>query len=429
MLKRLLSNKRILSSESKHFFTSVFWNILGNIIYRGGVIVGNIFVARELGEIGFGLVTLLISIVTAVVVFIDMGISSATAKFTAEYSAKDRNDLSYFLICLCISVFFTSMIITLAFAFLFDSSLLLMEKNDKSFLLICFLPFLISLISVLSALLVGREKFKNLALVNIFFGILIPFSLVIMSKLYGFEGYVYAYFASSLLFVICLILMSVYEFKDFEFIWNKSKIKKIAKQYINFCIPLLILGFLGPPVYLYCNTLLVSQVNGLIELAILGVALQVQAVIVFLSGSLALVLIPKVSREVAQTKNLIYKKEISYTFAFTAIPALIVLLFAKQILDLYGIDNVGGKYVLQIISVAGVFVAVQTVVGGILTGSGHLKIQLISNFFGAMLLIISANILVNFGAEGIAAARAISASFIMSILLIYLFFFKSRLSL
>lgn len=428
MLKKLLLNERILSSDSKIFFSSVFWNTLGTTIYRGGIIIGNVFVARELGEIGYGLVTLLISIVAAVVVFIDMGISSATVKFTAQYSAKDRNDLYYFLFCLGISVFFISLIVTSAFALLFDSSLLLLEKNEISFVLICFLPLLVSLISLLSALLVGREKFQKLALANIFFGILIPASVVTMSKLYGFEGYVYGYFVTSLLFVIWLMLMSKYEFKDFEFKWNKSKIKNIFKKYINFCIPLLILGFLGPPVYLYCNTLLVSQVNGLAELAALGVALQVQSIIVFLPGSLALVLIPKVSREAAQTKNLIYKKEITYTFAFTVIPALMVLLFAKQILDLYGIEKSGGEYVLQIITIAGIFVAIQTVVGGILTGSGHLKIQLFTNFFGAILLIVSANILIIYGAEGIAAARTISASFITGILLIYLFFFKRRFS-
>ena len=427
MLIKKLLKKQILSIESSQFFTSVFWNTSGNIIYRGGVIVGNLFVARQLGEIGFGLVTLLISIVTAVVVFIDMGISSATAKFTAQYSSKDKNDLSYFLICLSISVFLISLIITISFALLFDSSLLMLEKNEKSFILICFLPLLISLISVLSALLVGREKFRNLAITNIFFGIFIPASFVIMSKLYGFEGYIYGYFVSSLLFVMCLTLMCKYEFIDFKFMWNKFKIKKIAKQYINFCIPLFILGFLGPPVYLYCNTLLVSQVNGLVELAILGVALQVQSIIVFLPGSLALVMIPKVSREEAQTKNLIYKKEIRYTVTFAVIPALVILLFSKQILELYGIENTGSEFVLQIIAIAGILIAVQTVVGGILTGSGHLKIQLFTNFFGAILLLISANILVVHAAEGIALARTISASFIVSILLIYLFYFKTRL--
>ena len=422
MLIKKLLKKQILSIESSQFFTSVFWNTSGNIIYRGGVIVGNLFVARQLGEIGFGLVTLLISIVTAVVVFIDMGISSATAKFTAQYSSKDKNDLSYFLICLSISVFLISLIITISFALLFDSSLLMLEKNEKSFILICFLPLLISLISVLSALLVGREKFRNLAITNIFFGIFIPASFVIMSKLYGFEGYIYGYFVSSLLFVMCLTLMCKYEFIDFKFMWNKFKIKKIAKQYINFCIPLFILGFLGPPVYLYCNTLLVSQVNGLVELAI-----QVQSIIVFLPGSLALVMIPKVSREEAQSKNLIYKKEIRYTVTFAVIPALVILLFSKQILELYGIENTGSEFVLQIIAIAGILIAVQTVVGGILTGSGHLKIQLFTNFFGAILLLISANILVVHAAEGIALARTISASFIVSILLIYLFYFKTRL--
>lgn len=403
-----------------------FWILIGSIFSRGVGVIISIVLARILGQTSYGQFGIIQSTIIMFATFTGFGLGVTSTKYVAELRNSDPklagNIISSSnMIASIMGLFFTILFFFLAplvAANVINAPYLVTEIRIGAIML-----FFSALNGAQTGALAGFEAFKDIAKINITVSLIYLPIQVVSTYLLGLEG--------------AIIGLGANYFT--QYLFNYRVLRKIANNYsieINyftkslgnisylwkFSLPAVLVGLLVNPVMWYCNTLLVRNTNGFNEMAIYNAASQWQNVILFIPIALSQIALPLFSN--VQKDKSSFVKVIKYNLilniATCLIIAIMISLFSKIIMKVYGNDYADANLVLILLSFTSVLIAVNNVIGQAITSLGKMWTGFSLNFCWAIVLIALANIFIQQGLGATGLAKAFLLSYLLHTLLVSL---------
>ncbi len=403
------------SPISYRIVKGTFWSISGTVISRGLMLGASILVARILGRSEYGELGMIRTTINMFGVLAGFGLGLTATKYVAEFRKTDPERAGRIL---GLSGLFAALTGGLMAAVLFICSPWLTDTTINAPHLAGILKigaiilFLNALNGAQTGALSGFEAFKTIARVNLFVGIISFPILVSGAYLGGLKGSVWALLINLiinwLLNHIALRREAKKNFIPFTFkncIYERSILWK-------FSLPAALGSCLVGPVNWACCAMLVNKPEGYSEMGIFNAANQWFNVLLFLPGMIGSVILPVLSDQLGRNnikssiKTLIISVKINLLIVAPLV--LIASITSPYIMGLYGDDFINGWPTFVAVMFTALLLAVQRPVGQIISASGRMWTGLSMNGGWALVFIITAYLLTNYGSFGLASARAIA---------------------
>lgn len=403
------------SQYGERITNGLIWSFLGYIIYQGLMLLSSVLVARLLGQNSYGELSIIKSTIDMFTVFAGFGLGLTSTKYISEFKNKDITKTGKIIGLSSIFAFFSGLIISLIIYF--SSSFIskdilnyphIINNLKLGAIIILFSSINGSQIGILS----GFEAFKTIAIINFKAGILIfPIQLT-CTYIAGVDGALVGY-------IINYIIRWKLNSNAVKIEANKNRIPIIYKSALSewkilykFSLPALLSGLLVSPISWFCNTLLIKQTNGIIELAIFEAANQWRLILLFIPKIIGDITLPLIAN--SKGNKSIYKQIIKYTIIsnilITSIIAIIISIASNYIMNFYGEEYTKGQNVLVILAFTSVLVSINSSIGHVIASQDNMWIGFAFNFLWAILLVISMYFfsIYNLGAYGLAMSYLLS---------------------
>ena len=348
--------------------------------------------------------------------FGDFGISAATSKYVAEYSVTDKDKLRYILFNSLIIIVCLGFIITLV-TVLFGSYFL----KDKYIYAIYALPliFLAPISSLYDGVFRGLKRFKELAIISLFVGLI---SIVFVYFLINSFGLVGALISQNL-FYFLLVTVLFFTYGKLYFKLDKGLMKTIGKYsmvigtssvgfYLYTRFDILVLGYFG----------FIEQIN----------SFELFAKINLLLGTLFMIMGQVIAPEITSliSKNEYKKvlknfiKFVSFGLLLSVLLSIIIYCSLPSIVKIY-FPNLFTDEFLQIFSVL-IWVFPLNMISGLISqgftiSTGNAKLGLLTIPFGGLNIIMALIFISSFGFIGVAYSSVI-VSFISKLVVWFLLY-------
>ena len=392
--------------------SAIFVGVGGAVGSRILMFVANIIVSRILGREAYGQYSSVTSTVNLFVLFSGMGIASTLTHYIAA-SKDDDHQLGVYI--------GTLSRICVAFSALFSLALLLLS-NQVSYLstgtaalahyfrIVSLAIFFSSMSSVEQSIMVGFEKFKNSAMVQLVRCGLFCVLNCFLPRKYGINGAIYALLiAHTVQYVISVIVnRRIYAEKHIKTMWKwDPSIKRITLIY---AIPAFISGLCVMPVNWIGNAILTRKA-GFSELAIFTVASQWMQYITYIPAQMGNMR-PIYSDLYARKQNrslrkLLLRISVSTT-AVAAAVSVLVCFFSKYVLLTYGEEYANGAPTLILMVLTAILYTAQVQTGFILQAMKKMWLAVGINGAWGLILIGTLLITVSKGSFGYAVAYLIA---------------------
>ena len=413
------NNENKLNTIQGRLLGSFLWNSLGVVSSRGSLLIANILIARMLGIADYGELTIIITTILSVGVFVDLGLSMTGTKFISQYRIADPAKIGNLLFFLGLTVFCTGLGVG---AGLFFNAPLVAEYLGAPHItelikIVSFLPIFMASSSLGLGLLAGLEQFKSLSFINILMGISNLLGMSLGAYLSGISGVLWASLILAVLNVVLITYAVKRSLAGYSVAVVPASIVRDFKKFMNFTLPALMIGLTYGPAVWFCNALLVKGDNGFVDVAIVGASMQWFAIAIFLPASLSSVVLPVSSNLATSTTNEAYRSMVIRSGVFAALLSLpivvVISLLSPFILGFYGEDFVHGWPVLVVTMITGLFVSIQINIGNSLSAKGIVWSQLVFNILQALIFVGLTMLWISHGAYGFVLAKGISYVFLL----------------
>jgi O-antigen/teichoic acid export membrane protein len=369
--------------EHKETAQNFFWRNI-QIFIKGAVSLAIFFLAAKwISPEKFGLLNYSLVVMSLLGIFCDFGISTATAKFVAEYKAINPRSIH--------NVLYSVFIPIIGITFIISLSVLLFGRiifKENYIYIILLLPYLIltPLTSTLDGFYRGLKDFKKLSFVYL---VTAPVSLgiaIFLIRRYFMYGAIFSYNVLILLPAVSLFMLRGYKKIGFEM----NILKEISKYSV-----FIGLGSISYFMYTNVDILIMKQFNYVVEIGYYGIIDRLFILAFMPAVILGEVIAPNTAKYIALKDYFTVKNKFLKYLVFIssiAIPVSIVLyfvvpLFLKFVLPQYYtkafimIFNI--LLILLPIKILGVFMA-----QGFVTPAGYVKVATIFTFIGGICNII-----------------------------------------
>jgi O-antigen/teichoic acid export membrane protein len=175
-----------------------------------------------------------------------------------------------------------------------------------------------------------------------------------------------------------------------------------------FYLPTVLSGLIVLPVTWVANALLVNQAGGYVEMGIFNVANQWRTAMQFLPAIIAQPVLPILSSLYGENAIGDFKRvlRMNLILALTSsfVPAIVIIIAAKWIMQMYGPDFLQGATVLSIMVLTTVFSSTAAVIGTAISSVGKRWHATALNLMWAVTFLVASLLLVSHGAIGLAIA-------------------------
>ena len=397
--------------------SGAFWTLLGGIVSRLFSVVCSIVIARIVGKESFGEFGMVQSTMGMFGVLAGFGLGSTATKYIAEYRrsspGKAGNIANLTLLASLGSGGLLSALCVLLSSWLATETL---HRPDIAGLLQAGALLLLysTLNNVLLGVLAGFEAFKSSARINIVQGVAAPLIALPLVLHFGVAGAIASMTVNAAVGVLLgsFALRRLYRDNAITAGYDRSLWSEWPALW-NFALPALFSGLLMAPVTWLTNLFLVRQVGGYGELGLFNAANQWRAIIVFLPGLLASVMLPVLSDTHGQNNGAEFTRTVALNLRATWLVCLpltvLVLVLNKPLAALFGKEFTGSAPVLALVMVSCFLMVVNGTVGTALAGSGRMWIGALFNLGWAAALVAGAYLMVpSMGAKGLAAAYLVA---------------------
>jgi len=349
---------------SRDLLRGSFWLVLASILSQGSMLLANLLVANLLGASGYGHYALLQStiLVLAGLAQISFGvvIAQQVSSLRVGNPAMAGEVAAFcFLVTAVISIVFTAALLIgregVASAMFRDAAL----TRGLALAALALPWFAVS--AVQQGLFNGLERFRDQAAISV---LLIP--LVIMLPVAGayyggFEGALaglgLAYFSRAAVAHLVLSLA----FRRMGIAWSLRNLRSKLRLLRDYALPAALGGTMISLAVLGGQTLLVRSEAGSAQLGLFAAAFTVKTMVMFLPNQMAGVLLPILSRfhsgpERDKRRGLLYLNLAANLLATLGLVGLGIL-FAPEVMGLFGRDFSSGSSVLAILLLAAPFEA------------------------------------------------------------------------
>jgi len=396
--------------------------------------LSGVILSQILGKDLYGQYSMVNSTVLLFTTFSELGISATLTRYVALYrneSQKAGNIIGTLsIVAYCLSIIMA--------IFLFISaekvSILVCDSNalTKYFKITAFALLFSALSSIQQSILLGMEKYKKSATIELIRCFIFIILSAILSIKIGVEGAVYSLLITYILRFLMMFIENNNEYKKNNINLKFNFTNEIRSIIIKFTIPAFIANLFVIPVNWINNAILAKQV-GFGEIAIFSVALQWLTIITYIPSQMGQVrpiytdLYSK--KEFRELKKLFTSLTLS-SCTFVVPIVILAIIFGKFILSLYGQDYISGYMTFILMMVASLIITIQSQVGALLQAIGKMWTGFYLNFIWSILITGIFYLNSFLGSKGYALAYCISYGIhtILSYIILYYIIKREKLS-
>ena len=395
-----------------------FWSVAGATTGRLLSLASSIVIARFLGKEEFGALGIIYSTIAMYQLFAGFGLGMTGLKYVAEFKTKDPVKTGRIIALSYIIAVSTGVVVAAILAIFAEqiASKALNAPHLANLLRISSLTILAGAINgAQTGALAGFEAFKSQARISLVIGIL-TFPITVGGVYFaGIAGVIWGTVVSMVLNAVLNNISLRREMKRHGILSTYSGCFKEAKVLWGFSMPVLLGGMLVTPVNWICLALLVNQEGGYAEMGVFSAANQWFGALLFLPQTLGQVVMPLLSERfgISDKKSSIKILSVSVLInALLLFPVIIALcLLSPFIMASYGDSYREGWTTLMVVVITAGLVGIQDPVGHVLGAAGRMWVGFSMNLGWAIVFVISAILLVRWGAIGLASARLASYCF------------------
>lgn len=406
--------KKFINTDSKkRFFNAIIYGIGGAVISKGLLMLFNIIIARMLGEVKYGVYSIINNTVQTFTVFAGAGIGVTLTRYVSLYREKDKNMVGIVIKTLLIFNSILSILVALLI-FIFSgtiSNIISEQVNISLYLKITAgTIFFTSIALILQSILQGFERFKKIAIVQIISNILSLLLGIILTKLFGIKGTVISLLVLQILMTIFFGITIKGILKNKEIIL-KFQFNEIIKDAIkNVAIPAFLSTIFVLPI-IWITNFVFTKNNGYDEFAAFSVCLQWFTILNYLPQQFGQVK-PIYTQMYADGKidelRKAIRKIMKFSILFASAAALILGFGGKLLLGMYGTYYLNYVKPFIVMLIASIFYAIQSQFGSIFQAIGKVWMCFILNVIWAISFIVSFCTLYKMGSIGYTLTYLIS---------------------
>jgi len=392
---------------------SISWALIGSVFSRSLVMGANILFGRILGADQLGELGIILNTVTVFCTIASSGISQGITKYIAELrSTNPKNIIGYINTGLILEIGLGLAGVGVLFAFspLISKSLSTTTNITAELVLFAFTILFISINNVQIAALSGFEKFDSIALINGIRGILILALGVIGSLVYQVKGTLIGLeLAEMITMLISFVLLNKFIHFSQSYTETSHLMKEPLQKLVKFGVPSMLGSVVTMAAFWYCSLLLVRY-SDYGSMGIFNAADKWKQILVFIPAAVSPTILPILSSLSLNKENYrkVYRANIFLNMGIILFPTLIMVIFSKFAMGLYGKEFTQGNRILVLLCLASIFSVLNNVIGQSLISLGAINTRTVLDIFlsilvvGCGLLFIPSN-----GAEGLALAYLI----------------------
>ncbi|WP_412987485.1 flippase [Pontimicrobium sp. IMCC45349] len=405
MVKFLLKDKFLLKNSGLVFGFRLLGMVLAYLMM--------IAITNLLGAKIYGRYTISVTLLQLLVLICSLGIPTAVVKLTSDkenFNFFPRNDyLKKAFIIVVISALVVSFIGLFLNTFLaetiFDDIKLVKYFNFISYTLV----FTV-LHSFVLEFLRGRLKFKHFA-----FGLYVLPYIIFFSFFYFFKSLSFDEEYYFLGYVLGISLTGIFFLRFFPFKKLKTNIQYPANKLFKLSIPMLITSAF----VFFINWTDVFMLGALVtkeEVGIYNVAYKLATIVLIVIHAVNTIVAPKIASLFSQNKlyeiEELINKSTKMITVITLPVVVVLILFRKHVLSLFGLDFIAGESVLIVVSLGLLFNALSGSVSQVLNMTKHQKeLKNITIVCAVLNILLNLFLIPKFGILGAAYASLISNVF------------------
>ncbi|MBI5207587.1 MAG: flippase [Candidatus Firestonebacteria bacterium] len=402
----------------------------GDIFQYGFRYITNIIITRFLGSASFGIFVLSYAFLNISQVISSLGLNQVVLRYISFYQGKDDNSRIKGTILTGSKIVFISSIIFSIIIFFMANFIALNifhkpEAETPIKIMILALPFL-AIKKIFLSMLQGFHSIKYQIYIE---KILQPFIWLVFLVCFLFLGWgINGLIGSLAVSIIFGVIFALYYLLK---IWghDKRNVEPVFEneQLIKYSLPLLFSGLLGQ-IITWAVVFLLGRFRSVSEVGIYESGVRVAALIIFPLTAFNNIFSPMISELHSQNAwdriESLFKVVTKWIFTLSFPIFLLLLIFAKPIMNIFGKDFVLGAPVLIIIGLGQLINAGTGSVGYVLTMTGHQNIVLLNSIILCIINIILGLFLIpDSGIIGAAISACFSISFVNVLRLIEVYYF------
>lgn len=383
----------------------------------------NFIMARYYGAEILGQYTLINTYIQLIIIFTIFGLDNGMVKYVARYNSKNNQKLVYKVIKIALTYTIILSIVGTILTFVFRKYIGLIFNDNiltNSLIIGSFLIIPRTINKLFGGIYRGLKQTQYYVLAQYVYTKLIRIVLLIILIIFNVKtlnNVIITLLISSLFISIFLF----YQFKNFNInikkiifdIFNfKNNSKKIRNQLLSYSSTMILISFMGV-ILGRTDRVMVGIFSSSSAVGIYNIAATVGSLATFLLSSSNMAFAPIISELYTQKKisilNDLYSTITKWIVMFTLPIIITIIVFPETILNVFGSEYIGAKYVLILIALGKMIESFSGANQHILNMSGNERLVLINNIGMAMINIILNIILIPyFDILGAAIATSIS---------------------
>jgi O-antigen/teichoic acid export membrane protein len=401
----------------------VLWNILASVISRSMVLVAAVGCARILGKTGFGQLGVVQGTANMVGAVAALGLGVTATRYIADLRDRDPEragriiGLSWALTAvsgalLALLSFFTAEPLA--------SHLLHAPELATPVRIACAMILLNAMLAFQTGALCGFEAFPALARINFVSGML---SLPIVIAGVWFWGVDGAVAGTALSLAVNWWLNERLLRSECSLAGIPIRIREgfqENKVLWTFSVPALISAFSVAPVLWLCSVMIVRSPHGIEQMALYAGADRWRLTILFVPTALFRSVLPMLANMHARDREgyrRVHRTNLLVNLVVVTVPVLAICCLSIPIMNSYGPGFVAGWPILTVLCAGTIPEALNTILGYPLVVSGRMWVRCgMDLILGAILLILGAWLIPQYGALGFAIAYGASYAMISACL-------------
>lgn len=359
---------------SSGFAQDSIWAVFGNTVARGLSLVAGIAIAKMLGKEVFGEYGLIRGLLIALTTFATFGVSYAATYSIAKAQADEPEKISYYISTTywLVGIFSGTTTLILLVLAPYVSAGLFDAHHLTSLLRLCAISvFLNSLVMCQTGINAGLGDHKKIAKNNVISGVLLFFSTIPLTILFGLSGALF----SMMLGQIVNLLLNTFLIRRLcpqsKKVLSSNEKTKIAKALLRYSGPIALQEVSYAISTSLMGIILVNLTNHS-ELGVYNAALQWAMLTMFIPGVLKNVLLGHFSRSKQQQDHMrIMRVGMRINFTATIVPVVLVFAIAPQIAELYGQGFGKTSEIIRVLMFGSIFMSLSNVLTQALMSTNH----------------------------------------------------------
>ena len=389
-----------------------FWSFIGSTISYGTAFAAGLAAAQILGKSGFGELSMIRNTISTIGIFAGLGLGLTATKHVAEYREKAPERTARIIRLCQLTALVSGVVMTLVLAIgsSFIATTLLAAPHLASSLIIgSLLLFIYSYDGTQKGILAGFEAYRRTAAILAIGGLLTLVSVITGTYVWGVNGALMGFLVSA----STVLFLNSYAIRverrqnkipgEVKGAWTEKKVL------VDFSLPALFSGLIMGVSIWIVNMMLVNQPNGYEQMGIIGATNYITTFAMFVPNAALQAFLPILSMELNRDVYVQTSRRLlilnSYTaFFFTTSFVAIMLYFVPAIMHLFGTDFGDGRIALVFALCALPVLTYKDGIARFIQAKSLLWFAFMSNLVWAIILIFSAQMLIDYGASGITLA-------------------------